>query len=224
MSERVFGREVHRREEVDSTNDIAFELAAAGRPEGTVVTAAGQVSGRGRQGRKWHSPGGKNLYFSIVLRPERERAEWNDLPWIVAGSVAGVLTELELAGRITLKCPNDVLVDGKKIAGVLLENRIGAGGGGAVVAGVGMNVDMRSEDFPEDLRGKATSLRMSGEDSFDGRVLLERICRSMESLYGIWNAEGGEAARKAIEEKGVLFEGFSPQGGCLENDEAGRST
>ena len=132
-----------------------------------------------------------------------------------------MLTELGLTGPIALKCPNDVLVGGKKIAGVLLENRIGAGRGGAVVAGVGLNVNMRSEDFPEELREKATSISMSGEESLDGSQLLERICRSMEALYTLWNGRGGDAARRAIEEKGVLFKGFSPQGGCLENDEAG---
>jgi BirA family biotin operon repressor/biotin-[acetyl-CoA-carboxylase] ligase len=133
----------HRR--TDSTNTRARELAAAGAPHGTLVTAAEQVAGRGRQGRVWTAPPGRALLMSLVLR------DWPRLlPLAAALAVAEVASE-----RSRIKWPNDVLVEGRKVAGILVEGRSQEGW---MVLGVGLNVALRPDDFPPELRDSAGTL------------------------------------------------------------------
>jgi BirA family biotin operon repressor/biotin-[acetyl-CoA-carboxylase] ligase len=201
---------------VDSTNDVAFELAARGRPEGTVVIADFQKAGRGRRGRTWFSPRGRNLYLSILLRPEKGMRELPELSWVVAGAVALVLRETGVSNPIALKCPNDVLVGGRKIAGVLLENRIGPGQPGLVVAGIGLNVELTPEELPGDLSGRVTSLAMEGCVKRDPGELRRGICRFLEAVYGEWMSEGAGAVRRRLVLEGVGLQGFAPRGDCGE--------
>jgi BirA family biotin operon repressor/biotin-[acetyl-CoA-carboxylase] ligase len=129
----------------DSTNDRAKALAAAGAPHGTLVTAAEQQAGRGRQGRTWTAPAGRALLLSIVLR---------DWPAILPLAAAVAVTDLAGA-QATIKWPNDVLLGGGKVAGILVEGRPQEGW---AVLGIGLNVAVRDADLPAELRGRAATL------------------------------------------------------------------
>jgi BirA family transcriptional regulator, biotin operon repressor / biotin---[acetyl-CoA-carboxylase] ligase len=145
MSEAPLGRPRLHLRETSSTNDRARELAAAGAPHGTLVTAARQTAGRGRQGRHWCAPAGRALALSVVVR------EVEPLLPLRAG-----LAVSDVAGpQARVKWPNDVWLDGRKVAGVLVEAR--AQEGWAVI-GIGVNVAVRTEDLPAELRATAGTL------------------------------------------------------------------
>lgn len=216
VDEGSFGREVHRFDEVASTNDLAINLAALGRSEGTVVVAGSQTRGKGRRGRRWFSPPGKNLYLSVILRPRRERREWPELSWVVAGGVARLLAGAGMRRAVTLKCPNDVLVGGRKIAGILLEHRMTPARKSGVVAGIGLNVNLSEEDLPGEMKGMATSIAMETGEVTDLGELLVSVCRSVETTYRQWNHCGGRKVRRSLEDEGVLFADFTENGACAE--------
>jgi BirA family transcriptional regulator, biotin operon repressor / biotin---[acetyl-CoA-carboxylase] ligase len=137
----------------DSTNTRARELVEAGAPHGTVVTAAGQTAGRGRQGRTWTAPPGRALLYSAVLRPLDERHLL--LPLSVPLAVCDTAEELEPGIECRVKWPNDVWIDGRKLAGVLIEAKPQDGW---AVIGVGLNLSIAPSEFPPDLRETAVSL------------------------------------------------------------------
>jgi BirA family transcriptional regulator, biotin operon repressor / biotin---[acetyl-CoA-carboxylase] ligase len=147
----------------DSTNTRARELAVAGAPHGTVVTAAEQTAGRGRQGRSWAAPPGKALLYSAIVRPLDQRHAL--LPLAVPIAVCEAAEELAPGTSCRVKWPNDVWVEGRKLAGVLIEGRPQDGWG---VIGVGLNLTIAASEFPEDLRDTATSLFSSASDG-EGR-------------------------------------------------------
>jgi len=119
---KTIGRRVEFREETGSTNTEALRLALEGTPEGTVVLADAQSEGRGRLDRAWESPPSKNLYLSVVLRPDIPAASSSLIPLMTGVAVADVVSQY-CPGRVSLKWPNDVLVGGRKICGVLTEMR-----------------------------------------------------------------------------------------------------
>ena len=157
LSTRMVGRNIVHRDSVVSTNALAFDLAAAGCAEGTCVIAETQSGGRGRLQRKWHSPYGKNIYLSCVLRPRLLATEVSPLAFI---SCLAVYDTVRSAGvEPKLKWPNDVLtVDGKKISGTLIELSAKGRTVEFVVIGVGLNVNMAREEMDEEIADKATSL------------------------------------------------------------------
>lgn len=147
-----FGNPRHHRRSIGSTNDLAGELAAAGAPQGTVVTAEEQVAGRGRQGRSWTAPAGKALLYSAIVRPLEQR----HLVLPLAAPLAVAEAAEDVADvSCAIKWPNDVWIEGHKCAGVLIEARPQ---GGWAVIGVGLNVSIEPNEFPEELRETATSL------------------------------------------------------------------
>ncbi|HEV2773973.1 MAG TPA: biotin--[acetyl-CoA-carboxylase] ligase [Solirubrobacteraceae bacterium] len=163
MSARLGRPRLHHRV-IESTSVVARELAAAGAPHGTLVTARVQRAGRGRQGRTWSAPAGRALLMSLVLR------EWPPLvPIIGALAVADVVGP---AARI--KWPNDVLLDGRKLAGVLGEGRIQEGW---AVLGIGLNVAVRVEDLPAELHDRAATL---GLEPGAIEPTLEALLRALE--------------------------------------------
>jgi BirA family biotin operon repressor/biotin-[acetyl-CoA-carboxylase] ligase len=138
---------------IDSTNSRARELAAAGAPHGTVVTAAEQTAGRGRQGRTWTAPPDKALLYSAIVRPLEERHMV--LPLAVPVAVCEAAEQLNPDLECKVKWPNDIHVEGRKLAGVLIEARPQDGW---AVIGVGLNISVSREEFPPELRDAATSL------------------------------------------------------------------
>src|SRR4029077_3997514 len=137
----------------DSTNARARELVEDGAPGGTVVTAAEQTAGRGRQGRSWSAPPGKALLYSAILRPLDERHLL--LPLAVPLAVCETAEELEPGVKCAIKWPNDVWVKGRKLAGILIEAKPQDGW---AVIGVGLNLSIAPDEFPPDLRDTAGSL------------------------------------------------------------------
>lgn len=193
----------HRR--TDSTNARARELAGGGAPHGTLVTAAEQTAGRGRQGRAWTAPPGRALLMSLVLR------DWPRLlPLAAAVAVA------EVAGaEAAIKWPNDVRLDGRKVAGILVEGRPQEGW---MVLGIGLNVAIKPDDFPPELRDTAATL---GRDPAD----VEPVLNELLSALGAWLAVphddvlGAFRARDALFERDVTWaggagvaEGVDPEG------------
>jgi BirA family transcriptional regulator, biotin operon repressor / biotin---[acetyl-CoA-carboxylase] ligase len=159
----TFGTPHRHYRSTDSTNTRARELAAAGAPHGTVVTAAEQTAGRGRQGRTWTAPPNKALLYSAVVRPLEERH--TTLPLAVPLAVCEAAEHLNPALDCKVKWPNDIHVEGRKLAGVLIEARPQDGW---AVIGVGLNLTIQEDEFPPDLRGRATSLFTTAHRTQEG--------------------------------------------------------
>jgi len=170
---------------IDSTNLEAARLARASAPEGTLVWARAQTSGRGRRGRQWSSPRG-NLYMSLLLRPAVRPAEAAGLGFLAAIALAEVLRDL-LPPEHTIRCkwPNDVLVDGAKIAGILLEAEAMGEAAPALVLGIGVNV----KSHPEGLAYAVTSLSAAG-GTIRVEELLERLAARLFHWYALWQRSG----------------------------------
>ena len=158
----LIGKKIQVFRETTSTNDVAERLAQDGLPEGTVVMAESQSAGKGRLGRQWVSPGRKSLLFSIILRPDLRPTEVSQLTLMAACSIAGALTRLS-QDTFQIKWPNDVLYQGKKVAGILTEMRCDMDRIRYVILGIGINILQGADDFPDEFRERATSLAMTME-------------------------------------------------------------
>jgi BirA family transcriptional regulator, biotin operon repressor / biotin---[acetyl-CoA-carboxylase] ligase len=199
----------------DSTNERAKELARAGGVHGTLVTADEQTAGRGRQGRTWSAPPGKALLMSLLLRDLEERHAL--LPLATAVAVCDALPQLGCA----IKWPNDVWFDGRKLGGILVEGRPQEGW---AVLGVGLNVSTAADEFPEELRETATSLRVAagGAPSNDAvlasllEALAVRLDQPAEEVLAEWRARDalrgqpvrwaeGEGTAAGIDDAGALL-------------------
>lgn len=170
------------REEVGSTSEEANRMAREGAPEGALVVAERQTRGRGRWGRTWHSPPAGNLYFSLVLRPALAVERW---PPIALAAGLGVVEALDGMGfSAGLKWPNDVLLDSRKVCGVLCEATSPPEGSAAyLVLGVGVNVNLDPDELPAELRDRATSLRAQAGRDIDRTPLLGAILTRFQSWY-----------------------------------------
>jgi BirA family biotin operon repressor/biotin-[acetyl-CoA-carboxylase] ligase len=159
LDTRWLAHVIHYFDETDSTNRVAETLAREGASHGTAVVAESQTAGRGRLGRRFHSPPYVNLYTSIVLRPELSLP---DAPaWTLASAVAVADTVAETLGDdeiVEIKWPNDVLVDGRKVSGILLELAAEATRVAFLVLGIGVNLNVDPATFPDEFRASATSL------------------------------------------------------------------
>ena len=202
LKTRFLGREFHAFEFLDSTNTRLKDLAAQGSPEGVVVLAESQTAGRGRWGRHWESPAGKNLLFSFLLRPRQ-----------------GILSQLTpvfgLACLQALKCgalkwPNDLWVSGRKLSGILAE-----GSHEALIVGVGLNVNQLREEFSPELRESATSLLIESGRELDREALLADLLLAFEEAYARWKRDGF-AEFQAAWDKNALFIGENVRAGDIE--------
>jgi BirA family biotin operon repressor/biotin-[acetyl-CoA-carboxylase] ligase len=172
MSRLAAAAPIVRLGRVDSTQAVALALAADGATDGTVVVADSQAAGRGRRGRAWVDEPGASLLASIVLRPRLEPSRLAGLSLAAGVAVAEALMRATgLAPR--LKWPNDVLVDGRKIAGILLESRLTGSGPLTAILGVGVNLGQRV--FPADLATRATSVRLASGRLVDREVVLAAL-------------------------------------------------
>ncbi len=205
---RRIGRALSYRESTASTNADACGAAEAGCEEGSVYCSDAQTGGRGRLTRAWFSPPGVNLYFSLVLRPGVAVERAASLPLVagiaVAAAVAGV--DPSLAPRV--KWPNDIVVNGRKVCGVLCEMQTGSDGRlRHIVAGVGINVNLEARDLPAELRRTATSLRIETGRAFDRAALLAEILNGFEGRYELWQARGFAALAGEMAQYDALFGG-----------------
>lgn len=178
---------------VTSTNDEAVGLAAAGAGAGTLVWARSQTKGRGRRGRSWSSPEG-NLYLSLILRPPREAAGAAELAFLAAIAIGeGIAPLIPPSAAVRYKWPNDVLLNGRKVAGVLLETSLGSKGGlDWLVIGLGVNV-LR---FPTGTDYPATSMVAEGTEGLGPARVLEGFCQAFLPWYQRWQDEGFAGVRQ----------------------------
>lgn len=165
---------------VDSTQAAAFDLAAGGAADRTVVLADHQIAGRGRRGRAWQDAPGASLLLSIVVRP---RLEPRSIPWLSYVAAVAVAEAIETATGLAprLKWPNDVLVSGRKIAGILLESRLGAP---APVTIVGIGINLEPASVPPDLADRATCVRLAGGRPGQREPLLAALL----AAFDVWRA------------------------------------
>jgi BirA family biotin operon repressor/biotin-[acetyl-CoA-carboxylase] ligase len=172
-----------------STNAVVAQEAAAGADEGLVIVAEHQTAGRGRLGRTWSAPPRAGLTFSALLRPAAvPESRWTWMPLLTGLAVAeGIEEATGLEPR--LKWPNDVLLDGRKVAGVLLERQ-----GSAVVVGIGINVTTSSEQLPT---ADATSLALEDAPITDRETVLRAVLRSLERHYQAWRDVAGDSTAVA---------------------------
>jgi BirA family biotin operon repressor/biotin-[acetyl-CoA-carboxylase] ligase len=174
-------------EEASSTNDLVWEAAARGAPEGFVVFAERQTAGRGQYGRRWESAPYRGLWFSILLRPRLTLNESPQLTLLLARVAAATIRE-EIACAVLIKAPNDIYVAGRKIAGVVVEGRTASDKSYVAVAGMGINVNQTPEDFSAVLQTTAGSLRMATGRQIPRSPLAVALLRKLEVEYRVFTA------------------------------------
>ena len=183
-----------RRGEVDSTQNAARAMADAGAPEGTVVWAEHQSRGRGRLGRSWTDEPGRALLISIILRPGSPFSRLPEISLLAGVAVAEAVRE-QSGLPVALDWPNDLLIHGRKVAGILEESLTAGDGGPVVIVGIGINVNQTG--FPDDLTARATSLALEAGRQFDRDKLLAAAMRRLQAWYGRWQADGFGPVREA---------------------------
>lgn len=189
LKTNFIGKNIHYEETVDSTQKIAHQLASEGVPEGTVILAEEQLSGRGRMDRKWHSPKYTGIWMSLILRPNILLTKAPQLTLLTAVSVVQAIEELtSLTPEI--KWPNDILINGKKVTGILTELQAEADRIHSIIVGIGINVNQRLDDFPEELHDKASSLLIETGEPVPRAELIRAIFTRFEKLYQLYLKEG----------------------------------
>ncbi len=189
-------------ETTDSTNRVAAELARDGAAHGTVVIAEEQTAGRGRLGRSFHSPSHQNLYTSIVLRPEGSIAALGTTVLAAAIAVAeAVEAELPEAERprVEIKWPNDVLIGGLKTSGILMELSAEGARVAHAILGIGVNLNVDPESFPDEFRRRATSLRAAAGRPIDRAPFAARLYGTLEDVLDLQARDGFDALRPRFE-------------------------
>ncbi|MFD0958850.1 biotin--[acetyl-CoA-carboxylase] ligase [Paenibacillus chungangensis] len=189
-------RDIHLLEEVASTQNVAKALAEEGAQEGTLVLAEQQLNGRGRMGRNWVSPKGKGIWMSMVLRPSMPIHCAPQLTLLTAVALCQGLRE-STSLPIGIKWPNDLLVEGKKISGILLESSAEDERLKYVIAGIGISVNMNAADYgDESLLERATSLRLAAGEPFGRERLIAAFIAQWDHLYELYKSEGFEPIRE----------------------------
>jgi BirA family biotin operon repressor/biotin-[acetyl-CoA-carboxylase] ligase len=182
LASGVVGREIIVLEQTASTNDAILQIANANSKEGLVVFAEHQTAGRGQRGNRWESAAGKGLWFSILLRPKIDLANSPQLTAWAAEVVSGAIqNEFSLAP--TIKPPNDVQIDGRKVAGVLVEMRAQEKAAHLAIAGIGVNVNQSQKDFPKELQSRAISLAMALGKQIDRQSFAVALLRKLDRTY-----------------------------------------
>jgi BirA family biotin operon repressor/biotin-[acetyl-CoA-carboxylase] ligase len=178
----VIGRKIIVLDQTGSTNDAILQIATPNSSEGLVLFAEHQTAGRGQRGNRWESAAAKGLWFSILLRP---RIEINRSPLLTAWAAETIseVIENEFSLKTTVKLPNDVQIDGRKVAGVLVEMRAREKALHSAIVGIGINVNQALEDFPKELQSRAISLAIAVGRQIDRQNLAIAVLRSLDRGY-----------------------------------------
>ena len=182
----IIGRKSIVLEQTGSTNDAIWRVASTDDlpsiPEGLVVFAEHQTAGRGQHGNRWESAAGKGLWFSILLRPEIQLSDSGRLTiWAIEAVADAIRVEFDL--EPVIKLPNDVQLNGHKVAGVLVEMRAQNNAPHLAVVGIGINVNQFRDDFPAELQDKATSLAMASGRQVDRQHFVIALLRNLDLTY-----------------------------------------
>ena len=200
LSTKVFGKKnIIYLNETDSTNKRAKELAAQGAPEGVLVIAEKQTSGRGRRGRSWFSPPGDGIYFSLILRPVISPSETPKITLMTAVVLAETLISL-MKLKLRIKWPNDILVNGKKLAGILTEISTEMDAVNYIIVGLGLNVNTLFEKIPQDIKENATSILIETGKPFPRIKLIQHYLKLYEKYYDMFKNNDFEPIMKRWKE------------------------
>src|SRR3972149_9779552 len=192
LGTKRLGTKFHYFEEIDSTNSHARRLAETGAPEGEVVIAERQFEGRGRLGRSWESPPYSNLYFSLLLRPALAPVHAPQMTLMAAVALADTVAAFVVEPP-AIKWPNDILLQGRKVAGILTESSCDAKRIEFVILGIGVNLNFPRERMPETIRDRATSLMEVAGNSFSRELVLRRLLQDLDRCYGTLEDFGFDA-------------------------------
>lgn len=195
------GKNVIHKESLESTQTLAHQLALEGEKHGTIVVADEQTQGRGRVSRKWFSPKGKSISMSMILRPNILPYLAPQLTLLTATVLANVLDE-HCNVKPQIKWPNDILINGKKIAGILTEMQAEQDNVLYVIIGIGMNINHEKEDIAEDIRHRATSLKIETDREWDIVPIIQRILESFEQKYDQYLIRGFKDVKETWENYG----------------------
>jgi BirA family transcriptional regulator, biotin operon repressor / biotin---[acetyl-CoA-carboxylase] ligase len=201
MAITIFGKRIYRLESVPSTQDALKEQFLAGAPIGSLAVAAEQSLGRGRRGRAWDSPAGKGLWTSVLVAPTgpEELASWTSL-WaavVVKKALESIAAESNgnFKDQILLKWPNDLILQERKLGGILAENVVDAQNRKAILVGLGINLTQSEYDFLPHLRNRAISLWQAVGEIYSPEQVLERVIIKLEELYYLLNPIDADSIR-----------------------------
>lgn len=195
LSTLDFGKNWFAFDSLESTNTKAFQLAQDDQPHGTVVIAEQQTRGKGRRGRTWISPPGKNVALSVILRPDIPPGRAPELTLVAAVALAETIAECDVEPRI--KWPNDVQISGKKVAGILTELSADVERVHFVVLGIGVNLNSAPGDFPEDVAAISTSIATDRKSPVHRALFVAALLARLEHWFELWAAEGFAPVREA---------------------------
>jgi BirA family biotin operon repressor/biotin-[acetyl-CoA-carboxylase] ligase len=201
LTTKMMGRNIHFEEAVASTQKIAQSLANDGVPEGTIVVADQQTKGRGRMARAWHSPSGTGIWMSMIIRPNIPVNTTPQLTLLTAVAIVQAIEELTPL-KPDIKWPNDIMINGKKIVGILTELQAEADQVHSVIIGTGINVNQKKEQFPEDLQNIATSILIETGEAWERAQFIQTILLKFEGLYSIFLSQGFKPIK-------LLWEGYA---------------
>ncbi|MBS4209786.1 biotin--[acetyl-CoA-carboxylase] ligase [Bacillus sp. FJAT-50079] len=189
LTTECFGRHIYHFDKIDSTQVKAHQLAEKGAPEGTVVIAEEQTSGRGRMSRPWHSLKKKGVWMSFIVRPKLHLQQAPQFTLITAIAVVKAIEETT-GLEPEIKWPNDILLNGKKITGILTELQGEADHIHYLIIGIGMNVNHAKADFPEEVKEIATSLAIEKGEQVARAVLVQNVLKNFEKYYQLYVEKG----------------------------------
>lgn len=189
LNTKVMGSNLEIIMSTGSTQEEARQRAELDAPEGTVIIAEEQTGGKGRMGRKWFSPSGKGIWMSLILRPQQAIEYTSQLTLLTGVAVCRAIRKTT-ALQVGIKWPNDILLNHRKICGILLESIIEDKVVRYCIAGIGISVNVDSEEYPEELRDIATSLKIANGASVDRTMLIAAVLEEFETLYKLYNEEG----------------------------------
>ncbi len=194
---KVLGQQVYVYQTVKSTNLVAYKLAEAGSPEGTLVISERQTAGKGRMGRSWFSPARLGLWVSLILRPTIPPSSVAGLS-VCAGLALAVTIQKLFGLEAKVKWPNDCVLEQRKLGGILLELSAEMDQTKFVIMGVGINVNQRRGDFPATLQDKATSVRIEWGERVSRLEVLKCFLERFEKIYLLFKKRGLRAFRHEI--------------------------
>jgi BirA family biotin operon repressor/biotin-[acetyl-CoA-carboxylase] ligase len=195
LTTRNFGKRITYREECSSTQDLAAELACRGEPEGSIFITETQTRGRGRKGRIWISTPSAGVYLSVILRPKLQASQIVQIP-MVAGVAAARAINTVTCLEPDIKWPNDILLNSKKVAGILTDMSCEKNQINYIILGIGINVNSLYSDLPETIRDTATSLRIESGRNISRIALVQRYLVELEIAYYGYLKSGFESIRK----------------------------
>lgn len=189
LKSKVIGQSIHYYESIDSTQQVAKQLSLSHAKEGTVVIAEEQTKGRGRLSREWHSPLNSGIWLSLIVRPNIPIMNTPQLTLLTAVAVVQAIRKVVHVSAY-IKWPNDILIHGKKIAGILTELQAEADKVEAVIIGIGINCNQSKDDFPDELKEIATSLKIESGEMIDRAKIIQELFYTFENLYHLYLKEG----------------------------------